>query len=509
MNTQIIVMDFGSQYAHLISRRVRDLGVFSEVVPNDLSAGEIKKNYPDIKGIILSGGPDDVVKKDAPQCDKLIFDSGIPVLGLCYGHHIIGHYLGGKVGLGKGREYGITKLNVIKEDKILRGFGQTEEVWMNHGNSVIKTPKGFEIIAKTDNCTAVIADTGKNIYGVQFHPEVTHTQKGKQLLSNFTFDICSAKKDWSMEHFIEREIDNIKKQVGNRRAIIGLSGGVDSSVAAVLMSKAIGKNLMAVFVDTGFMRLGEPEFIKETFGKWDMKLRMIDAKKRFYAELKGVTDPEQKRKIIGRLFIETFDRAAIDEKAEILVQGTIYPDRIESGTSKNASVIKSHHNVGGLPKEMKLELCEPLRDLYKDEVRAVAKKLNLPEELALRHPFPGPGLAIRIIGECTEKNVKIVQAANHIVLDELKKAGEYDNVWQAFAVVLPIKSVGVQGDARSYKQVVAIRFVNSIDAMSASFSKVPYELLEKISTRITNEIKEVNRVVYDITNKPPGTIEWE
>lgn len=507
--TQIIVMDFGSQYAHLIARRVRDLSVFSEVVPNDLPADEIKKSYQHIKGIILSGGPDDVVDKNAPQCDKKIFDLGVPVLGVCYGHHIIGHYLGGKVSLGTGREYGITKLRMEKKDDILRGFNATEDVWMNHGNSVTKLPKGFEAIARTDKCIAAMMDKEKKIYGVQFHPEVTHTKKGEALYRNFVFDICGAKKDWSMEHFIENEVKNIKGQIGSRRAIIGLSGGVDSSVAAVLASKAIGRKLTAVFVDTGLMRLNEPDFIRNTFSSWSMKLEMVDAKKKFHAALKGVTDPEEKRKIIGRQFIEVFDEAAGSEKADVLLQGTIYPDRIESGSSKNASVIKSHHNVGGLPEGMKLELCEPLRDLYKDEVRTVAKKLGLPHELVMRHPFPGPGLAIRILGECTEENVKIVQMANHIVIDELEKAGEYDNVWQAFAVLLPVKSVGVQGDARSYKKAIAIRMVNSVDAMSASFSRVPYDLLEKISTRITNEIKEVNRVVYDITNKPPGTIEWE
>ena len=509
MQTQILVMDFGSQYAHLIARRVRDHGVYSEVVPNSLTAREIRDAHPNVKGIILSGGPDDVVKKDAPQCDKKLFDLGIPVLGLCYGHHVIGHYLGGKVGLGAGREYGMTRLKVIRQDGILKGFDKTENVWMNHGNSVTALPSGFEVAAKTDDCIAVIQNKERSIYGVQFHPEVTHTKKGKVLLKNFVFDICSCKKDWSMEHFIAHEIDRIKEQVGKRRAIIGLSGGVDSSVAAVLASKAIGSRLTAVFVDTGFMRLDEPEFIKKAFSSWDMKLEMIDARERFYGALKGVVDPERKRKIIGELFIKVFDEVAVKEKAGILMQGTIYPDRIESGGSKNASVIKSHHNVGGLPKDMKLELCEPLADLYKDEVRAVAKKVGLSSELALRHPFPGPGLAIRIIGECTEESVEVVKQANHIVLDELRKAGEYDNIWQAFAVLLPVKSVGVQGDARSYKKVVAVRLVNSVDAMSASFSKVPYSLLENISTRITNEIKEVNRVVYDITNKPPGTIEWE
>ncbi len=509
MNAQIIVMDFGSQYAHLIARRVRDLGVFSSVVSNELSADDIRTRFPDIRGIILSGGPDDVVDPTAPQCDKNIFELGVPVLGLCYGHHIIGHYLGGKVGLGAGREYGITKLKVARKDTILKGFDKVEAVWMNHGNSVTAPPLGFDIAARTGNCIAVIQNKKKNIYGVQFHPEVTHTKKGKVLFSNFVFNICSARKDWSMERFIGDEIEKIKKQIGNRHAIIGLSGGVDSSVAAILMSRAIGKNLTAVFVDTGFMRLGEPEFIRDTFTHWDMKLKMVDARKKFYDALAGIADPEEKRKIIGELFIRVFNEVALDKKAEILVQGTIYPDRIESGTSKNASVIKSHHNVGGLPKNMKLELCEPLDDLYKDEVRAVAKKLGLPDELALRHPFPGPGLAIRILGECTRENVKIVQKANYIVLDELEKADEYNSIWQAFAVLLPVKSVGVQGDARSYKRVIAIRFVNSVDAMSASFSKVPYSLLEKISTRITNEIKEVNRVVYDITNKPPGTIEWE
>jgi GMP synthase (glutamine-hydrolysing) len=509
MKAQIIVMDFGSQYAHLIARRVRDLGVFSEVVSNELDAEKIRISFPNLKGIILSGGPDDIVRKGAPQCDRKIFESGVPVLGLCYGHHIIGHYLGGKVELGNGSEFGTTKLKVLENGGILKGFGSEEDVWMNHGNSVMEAPPGFNVAARTDNCIAVIQNPEKRIYGVQFHPEATHTKKGTIMLDNFVFGICSAEKDWSMENFIDNEIRKARELVGDRRAVIGLSGGVDSSAAAVLMSRAIGNSLTAVYVDTGFMRLGETDAIRKTFSAWDMKLIIADAKDRFFEAMKDVTDPEQKRKIIGKLFIDVFNEAAKNEKAEVLVQGTIYPDRIESGTSKNASVIKSHHNVGGLPKDMKLELCEPLRDLYKDEVRAVARKLGLPEFIVQRHPFPGPGLAIRIIGECSKENVEIVQKANHIVLDELEKAGEYNNIWQAFAVLLPVRSVGVQGDARSYKRAVALRFVNSVDAMSASFSKVPYELLEKISTRITNEIREINRVVYDVTNKPPGTIEWE
>lgn len=509
MKAQIIVMDFGSQYAHLIARRVRDLGVFSGVVSNDFGAEKLMNSFPNLRGIILSGGPDDVTREGAPQCDKRIFELGVPVLGLCYGHHIIGHYLGGKVELGSGSEFGTTKLKVLEGKGVLKGFDSEESVWMNHGNSVTEVPPGFSVAARTDSCIAVIQNTKDKIYGVQFHPEVTHTKKGAALLNNFVFGICSAKKDWSMENFIESQISRIREQVGGRRAVIGLSGGVDSSAAAVLMSRSIGKNLTAVYVDTGFMRLGETDAIRKTFSAWDLKLVIADAKDRFFDAMKGVIDPEQKRKIIGKLFIDVFNEAAKNEKAEVLVQGTIYPDRIESGTSKNASVIKSHHNVGGLPKDMKLELCEPFRDLYKDEVRDVARKLGLPEYIVQRHPFPGPGLAIRILGECTRENVEIVQKANHIVLDELEKAGEYNNIWQAFAVLLPVRSVGVQGDARSYKRAVALRFVNSVDAMSASFSKVPYELLEKISTRITNEIREINRVVYDITNKPPGTIEWE
>ena len=510
MNPQIVVLDFGGQYCHLIARRVRDFGVYSEVVPSDTTAKELKEKCPLLKGIILSGGPASIGEKGAPKMDEKILEIGVPVLSLCYGHQLLATILGGKLGVGKQGEYGLTNILVNRKSRILAGLEKSETVWMNHRDSVVALPVGFSTVASSEICeVAAYENTDKKIFGLQFHPEVTHTKCGKKIFENFVFNICSAKKDWSMEDFIEKTVASIKEQAKGRRAVLGLSGGVDSSTVAALVGRAIGKNLTAVFVDTGFMRKNETEFIKGAFGKQDIGLKMIDAKKRFYSAMKGVEDPEKKRKIIGKLFIDIFNEEAKKTGAKILVQGTIYPDRIESGATKNSTVIKSHHNVGGLPKEMKLELMEPLQDLYKDEVRKVAEKLGMPKELAWRHPFPGPGLAVRILGECTPEDVKILQEADYILLDELKKSEWYDKIWQAFAVLLPVKSVGVQGDARSYKSVIALRMVNSVDGMTADFSKVPHEVLEKISSRITNEVKEVGRVVYDITNKPPGTIEWE
>ncbi len=511
---QIIVIDLGSQLCHLISRRVRQLNVYSGVLPNTVSCDDIRKLKSDgLKGIIISGGPSSIYDEESPGIDKGILDLGVPILGICYGHHLIAKYSGGVVKRNKKKEYGVTDFSLIengKKSKLFAGLPEKQKIWMNHGDNVESMPDGFTITGSTYNShIAAFENENKNIYGVQFHIEVTHTEKGMDILKNFVFNICGAEKDWSLSDFKERKVKEIKEQIGSQRAVIGLSGGVDSSTCAALVSEAIGNNLKAIFIDTGFMRLNEPEEIKEAFSEWDIDLKIVDSRKLFIEALKGVTDPEKKRKIIGEMFIREFEREAKKIDAGFLVQGTIYPDIIESGTTKNASVIKSHHNVGGLPEHMDLELCEPLRNLYKDEVRKIAQKIGLPAQMIKRHPFPGPGLAIRIIGECTEKNIDIVKQANHVLLNELEKNNFYDKTWQAFAVLLPIQSVGVQGDARAYKKVIAIRLVDSVDAMTANFTHTPYDLLERISTRITNEVTEIGRVVYDITNKPPGTIEWE
>ncbi len=506
---KIAVLDFGGQYCHLISRRIRDLGVHSEALPpNTTKDGLIE--IPDIKGLILSGGAASVYDNSSPKCDKEILNLNIPVLGICYGHQLIAYLESGEVSPTEPGEYGITELKIQKENALLKNLKSTEKVWMNHKDTVKKLPAGYSAIASTTNSQiAAFENSTKKIYGVQFHPEVSHTENGNKILENFILKICNAKKEWKASNIIDSIHKEAKKTIGDRKAIIGLSGGVDSSTAAILMNKAIGKNLTAVYVDTGLMRHKETEFIEETFSKYDLNLKIINARDKFFRELKGITDPEQKRKTIGRLFIEVFDEIAQEEKAELLIQGTIYSDRIESGVTQHSSNIKSHHNVGGLPENMKLELYEPLREMYKDEVRKLAKELDLPDTIIRRHVFPGPGIGIRIIGEVTPEKAKIVREASHIIEEELKNAKLHDKVWMAFAVLLPIKSVGVQGDARSYKYPVVVRIIESKDAMTANFAKIPYETLEKISTRITNEIDEVNRVVYDISNKPPATMEWE
>ncbi len=499
----IIVLDFGGQYCHLISRRIRAMGVDARVMPSDTPAGELKY----ANGIILSGGAASVFDKSSPGMDSGILSSGVPVLGICYGHQLIASAVGGNVAAGDSGEYGVTELRVRNKNGILRNFLVPISVWMNHRDVVTELPDGYRIDASTKySKIAAFSNPSKKIYGVQFHPEVSHTENGDKMLENFVFGICKAPKDYKPKG-IDDLVRESAEAVGGRRAVIALSGGIDSSTAAVLVNRAIGRNLTAVYVDTGMMREHDTDFVKEAFS--DMDLRIIDAKKIFFSRLKGVTDPEQKRKIIGKTFIEIFENVAKKEKAEVLVQGTIYSDRIESGATKHSSRIKSHHNVGGLPEQMDLELYEPLRDLYKDEVRKIAKKLNLPRDLITRHVFPGPGLAIRIIGEVTEERVDIVRKAHRIVEEELKKANLYEKTWMGFAVLLPVKSVGVQGDERSYKYPVVVRIVESKDAMTANFAKVPYAILENISTRITNEIKEVNRVVYDVSNKPPATMEWE
>ncbi len=506
---RIIVLDFGGQYCHLISRRIRDIGVYSEVLPTSTPIDDIGR-IEDLKGVILSGGAASVYDSSSPKYDKKILDLDIPILGICYGHQLIAYLDNGGVISGKHGEYGLTDLKTSRESRLLDGLGPIESVWMNHKDVVINLPDNYSTIASTTNSPiAVFENSEKKIYGVQFHPEVTHTVNGDRILKNFVFGICKAEKGWDVSCMVEKIREEIKKTIGNRKAIIGLSGGVDSATAAFLVSRVIGKNLTAVYVDSGLMRYKDTEFVRRIFTKSDMNLKIIKARNRFFKVLKGIVEPEEKRKVIGKLFVDIFDEVAQRENAEVLIQGTIYSDRIESGVTKHSSKIKSHHNVGGLPDDMKLEVYEPLRDLYKDEVKKLAKELDLPEEIIKRHVFPGPGLAVRILGEVTPERVEIVRKASFIISEELEKAGIYYKVWMAFAVLLPVKSVGIQGDSRSYRYPIVIRIVESRDAMTANFARIPYNILEIISTRITNEISEVNRVVYDISNKPPSTMEWE
>lgn len=505
----IVVLDFGGQYCHLISRRIRDAGVYSEVLHNDISVSELKK-IKGLKGIILSGGAASVYDQESPKCDKKILDLGIPVLGICYGHQLIAFFEGGKVKSADSGEYGLTEMKIKHKGELVKDLKDKEMVWMNHKDVVEKLPHEFKVVASTEHSpVAAFENKKQNLFGVQFHPEVTHTVNGIKILENFVFNICEAKKEWDVANYEEMIKQEAKKELGDKRAIIGLSGGIDSSAAAVLINDVIGNNLTAVYVDTGLMRYKETEFIEQTFLRYNFKLRVVDASNRFFKALKGVTEPEKKRKIIGKLFIKVFEEAAKKEKAQVLIQGTIYSDRIESGVTRHSATIKSHHNVGGLPKHMKLQLYEPLRDLYKDEVRKLAKQLGLPDELINRDIFPGPGLAIRIIGEVTKEKTDVVRRATHIIEQELKKSCLYDKIWMGFAVLLSSRSVGIQGDERTYKYPVVLRIVESKDAMTANFVRLPYDVLENISTRITNEVKEVNRVVYDVTNKPPGTMEWE
>ena len=499
----IAVLNFGGQYCHLIARRIRAMGVRAEVLPAETAAAELKKMNP--KGIILSGGAASVYDNNAPRMDKDILSLGMPVLGICYGHQLLAHTLGGKVVEGDSGEYGITDLQIKVKSKLMKNFFPLIRVWMNHRDIVKALPGNYIITASTkDNSAAAFADEKRHIYGVQFHPEVTHTELGDELLKNFVLNICKAPKNYRPRS-IDDIVNEAKTAIGNRKAVIALSGGIDSSTAAMLVSKAIGDNLVAVYVDTGLMRDIDVKFVKSL----GLNLRVINAKDKFLRRLRWITDPEEKRKIIGRTFIEIFEDIAKREKAGVLVQGTIYSDRIESGSAKHAATIKSHHNVGGLPKKINLEIYEPLRDLYKDEVRAIAKQIGLSKEFINRHVFPGPGLAIRIVGDVTEEKIGIVRKAQVIIEEELKKSGLYEKTWMGFAVLLPIKSVGIQGDERTYKYPIVVRIIESKDAMTANFAKVPYDILENISTRITNEVREVNRVVYDISNKPPATMEWE
>jgi len=510
----ILVLDFGGQYCHLIARRVRENNVYSEIVPCEITPKDIKafNEGLTLKGMILSGGPSSVYNiEGTPNFDPKILDLGLPVLGLCYGHQLIAHTFEGKVRTGIKREYGITYVTIDKPVGVLKDLSRKEKVWMSHGDTVYSLPEDFEVLAHTENCPiAAFRHKKKPIYGLQWHPEVVHTENGMKMLKNFTLDVCKCRANWKPESFIEKGIQEIKQAVGHEKAIIALSGGIDSSTATILAAKALGKNLTAVFVDHGFMREGEPKFVKETFEGLGVNVVTVNAQERFLRKLKDVVDPEGKRKIIGSEFIRVFEEVAGNTGAEYLIQGTIYPDRIESGIRKHSDKIKSHHNVAGLPTKIEFKaIVEPLRDLYKDEVREIAKTLGLPREVVWRQPFPGPGLAVRIVGEVTQEKIDLVRRAEKIVSEEMEKSGFKRSLWQYFAVLTDTKSTGVKGDSRAYGYTVAIRVVESKEAMTASFAKIPYDILERISTKITNELPLVTRVVYDVTHKPPATIEWE
>jgi len=508
----ILVLDFGSQYSQLIARRIRENRVFSKIVPYNIDIEEIKKMNP--KGLIFSGGPLSVYDKNAPRPHKEIFKLGVPILGVCYGMQVITEMFDGKVQMGQEREYGRAELFIDSNIDLFFNLPSNLTCWMSHGDEVKKLPKGFVRLAHTLNAPiAGFANRQRKIYGVQFHPEVVHTQRGSQVLVNFTSKICGCLPRWTMDKFIDATVKQIKENVDGKKVVLGLSGGVDSSVAAAIIQKAIGKKLYCIFVDNGLLRKNEVTAVQRTFkGHFKMNLNCVDARKRFLTRLKNVTDPEQKRKIIGDEFVKVFQESAKRIKnVDFLGQGTLYPDVIESvsPTGGPSDMIKSHHNVGGLPKSMKLKLVEPLRDLFKDEVRVIGKHLGIPDSILHRQPFPGPGLAIRIVGEITEERLTILREADEIVIDEVKKAGLYKEIWQSFAILLPIKSVGVMGDQRTYENAIAVRCVTSQDGMTADWVQLPYDLIGRISNRIINEVRGVNRVVYDISSKPPATIEWE
>lgn len=506
----VIIVDFGGQYAQLIARRVRECGVYCEILPYTKSADEILSHDP--RGIILSGGPSSVNAEGAPKMDKAVFQAGVPVLGICYGMQLMCSELGGRVARPDKHEYGHTIFYRDGSSPLFDGVSEKTAVWMSHGDAVAEMPAGFGLAGHTDlTPTAAVADEARRLYGVQFHPEVVHTEEGTQMLKNFLFAICRCEGGWSMGSYIDIAVEQIREQVGPHKVICALSGGVDSSVAAVLVHKAIGDQLTCVFVDHGFLRLGEAEQVVETFrNKFHMNLIHVDASEHFMSLLQGVTEPEKKRKIIGAEFIHTFQQEAdkLDD-VKFLVQGTLYPDVVESGTA-TAATIKSHHNVGGLPKDMKFQLIEPLRELFKDEVRELGRQLHMPEEVVNRQPFPGPGLAIRIIGDITKERLDILRRADFIVRDVIEKRGLYNSIWQSFAILpAAIRSVGVMGDERTYDYTVGIRAVTSSDGMTADYVRFPWDVLDEMSRRIVNEVEGVNRVVYDITSKPPSTIEWE
>ncbi|MEZ0535913.1 glutamine-hydrolyzing GMP synthase [Caldicellulosiruptoraceae bacterium PP1] len=508
-NEIIIILDFGGQYDQLIARRVREANVYCEILPYNSSIEKIKGKSP--KGIIFTGGPSSVFSENAPTISNEIFELGIPILGICYGNQLIAHLLGGKVSKALFREYGKTKIKYNTQSKLLSGLNENSICWMSHTDFIEELPNGFSSIASTENCPiAAIENTEKNIYGVQFHPEVVHTENGSLIIKNFLYNICECKGLWQTQSFIKDKIEEIKNVIDGKKAICALSGGVDSSVAAVLVSKAIGKNLYCIFVDHGLLRKNEADEVMETFSRFDMNLIKVDAKDRFLQALKGVTDPEKKRKIIGEEFIRVFEEEAKKlGNIDILIQGTIYPDVVESGIG-DAAIIKSHHNVGGLPERMKFDkIIEPLRELFKDEVRKVGTELGIPDNIINRQPFPGPGLAIRIIGDITEQKLEILREADYIFRKGIKLSGLENDIWQYFAVLTNLKSVGVMGDERTYDYTIALRAVTSIDGMTADWAKIPFDVLENISNEIVNNVKYVNRVVYDITTKPPATIEWE
>jgi GMP synthase (glutamine-hydrolysing) len=506
----VLVVDLGAQYAQLIARRVRECHVYSEIVPHDLPASELAARRP--AGIILSGGPASVYEEGAPSVDPRLFELGVPVLGICYGHQLMARALGGEVAATGQREYGGTRLRVLERGTLLADLEPEETVWMSHGDAVTAPPQGFRVTARTEAIPiAAMEDRERGLYAVQFHPEVAHTPKGTAIMKRFLYDACGLIPDWTPANVIERSVAAVREQVGDARVLCALSGGVDSAVAALLVHKAVGDRLTCVFVDTGLLREGEPEQVEETFGRhFRVPLVHVKAADRFLERLAGVTDPEEKRRRIGEEFIRVFEEVAREHAdARFLVQGTLYPDVIESG-SRTAARIKSHHNVGGLPADMRFELVEPLRDLFKDEVRAVGAALGLPEEIVQRQPFPGPGLAVRIVGEVTAENLAMVRAADHIVREEIRRAGLERETWQAFCVLLAeVRSVGVMGDGRTYQHPVVLRAVTSEDAMTADWARLPYEVLDRIASRIVREVPGINRVVYDVTSKPPGTIEWE
>lgn len=513
MSDSILILDFGSQYTQVIARRIRECQVFSRIVRYDISAAEVRRAAP--KGIILSGGPSSVFAKDAPLPDPEIFQLGVPILGICYGLQLLAHFLDGKVEPGQKREYGKGLLTVTDNRcPLFQKLPPTLQVWNSHGDKLTRLPSGFGVVAVSENSPfAAIEHKRRRFYGLQFHPEVVHTPRGKEILEHFVHKVCRCDRSWTMRRYVDQAVEEVRAQVGHRRVLLGLSGGVDSSVAAALIHRAVGDQLTCIFVNNGVLRAREAETVQEVFGRhFHIRLQYEDASTLFLRRLKGVTDPERKRKIIGKTFIEVFqDATRRAGKAEFLAQGTLYPDVIESIPigGNPAAMIKSHHNVGGLPKNMKFKLVEPLKCLFKDEVRALGLELGLPREIVFRQPFPGPGLAVRVIGEVTPERLQILRNADAIVVEEMKQSGWYYKVWQSFAVLLPVRSVGVMGDERTYDDTIAVRVVESQDGMTADWVKLPYDLLEKLSTRIINEVKGVNRVCFDISSKPPATIEWE